>query len=57
MKSTGGGKFCFNIIDIKDLQAYAESIMDKPENIEKSSRAIGVSEYRDGTILDYIYMQ
>jgi citrate lyase subunit alpha/citrate CoA-transferase len=44
-----------NIMPIKELQAYAESIMGKPEPIEKSSRVIGLSEYRDGTILDYIY--
>jgi citrate lyase alpha subunit len=29
--------------------------MGKPEPMEKSSRVIGISEYRDGTILDYIY--
>lgn len=44
-----------NIMPIKELQAYAESIMGKPEAIEKSKRVIGLSEYRDGTILDYIY--
>lgn len=43
------------ITPIKELQAYAESIMGKPQPIEKSSRVIGLSEYRDGTILDYIY--
>lgn len=44
-----------NIMPIKDLQAYAESVMGKPEPIKKSTRVIGLSEYRDGTILDYIY--
>ena len=44
-----------NITTIKELQAYAESIMGKPEPIEKSKRVIGLSEYRDGSILDYIY--
>ena len=42
-------------IDINDLKAYAESVMGKPEKIQKGERIIGVSEYRDGSILDYIY--
>lgn len=44
-----------NIIDIKDLKEYSESIMGKPKDIEKEDRIIGLSEYRDGSILDYIY--
>ena len=42
-------------IDINDLKTYAESVMGKPEKIQKGERIIGVSEYRDGSILDYIY--
>ncbi len=44
-----------DIIDIHDLKAYAESVMGVPEPIEKGVRIIGLSEYRDGSILDYIY--
>ncbi|MFY9213438.1 MAG: citrate lyase subunit alpha [Tissierellaceae bacterium] len=44
-----------DIIDIKDLKAYSESIMGKPEPIEKTDRIIGLSQYRDGRIIDYIY--
>lgn len=44
-----------DIIDIKDLKAYSESIMGTPKNIKKSDRIIGLSEYRDGSIIDYIY--
>lgn len=43
------------IIDINDLKDYAESVMGKPEKIIKGDRIIGISEYRDGTVLDYIY--
>lgn len=43
------------IIDIKDLKTYAESVMGQSEPIEKGERIIGLSEYRDGSILDYIY--
>ena len=32
-----------DIIDIKDLKAYSESIMGKPEPIEKTDRIIGLS--------------
>ena len=44
-----------NLIDIKDLKSYAEKIMGVPKSIEKTDRVIGFSEYRDGTILDFIY--
>ena len=44
-----------NVIDIKDLKEYSERIMGKPKNIEKTDRIIGLSEYRDGSIVDYIY--
>ncbi len=43
------------IVDIKDLKEYSEGIMGKPEPIEKTDRIIGLSEYRDGSIIDYIY--
>ena len=43
------------IIDIKDLKKYEEAIMGQPEKIKKSERIIGLSEYRDGNVLDYIY--
>ena len=42
-------------IDIHDLQAYSEKIMGKPKTIEKTDKIIGLSEYRDGSIIDYIY--
>lgn len=42
-------------VPIEELKAYAESIMGKPKPIEKSDRIIGISEYRDGSVLDYIY--
>ena len=29
--------------------------MGKPKDIEKADRIIGLSEYRDGSVLDYIY--
>jgi citrate lyase subunit alpha / citrate CoA-transferase len=40
---------------IEDLKSYAEKIMGKPKEIKKGERIIGLSEYRDGQILDYIY--
>lgn len=43
------------IIDIKDLKSYSEKVMGKPLSIEKTDRVIGFSEYRDGSIIDYIY--
>lgn len=43
------------VVDIKELKEYAESIMGKPKKIEKGERIIGLSEYRNGEILDYIY--
>nr|WP_300005592.1 citrate lyase subunit alpha [Tissierella sp.] len=42
-------------IDIHDLKTYAESVMGKPKPIEKGERIIGLSEYRDGSVIDYIY--
>lgn len=42
-------------IDINDLKSYSEKVMGKPLSIEKTDRVIGFSEYRDGSILDYIY--
>ena len=44
-----------NIVDIHQLKEYAESIMGKPREIKKGERIIGLSEYRDGSIIDYIY--
>ena len=44
-----------DIVEIEELKSYAEKIMGKPERIEKSDRIIGLSQYRDGSILDYIY--
>ncbi len=44
-----------DIVDIDSLKAYAEKIMGKAEAIKKGERIIGISEYRDGKILDYIY--
>ncbi|MDR7871640.1 MAG: citrate lyase subunit alpha [Tissierellaceae bacterium] len=44
-----------DILDIKDLKEYSETIMGKPKDIEKTDRIIGLSEYRDGSIIDYIY--
>ena len=29
--------------------------MGKPKSIEKTDRIIGLSEYRDGSIVDYIW--
>ncbi|MBC8590843.1 citrate lyase subunit alpha [Wansuia hejianensis] len=43
------------IVDIKELKEYAEKIMGEPKTIEKGERIIGLSEYRDGSIIDYIY--
>lgn len=43
------------VVDIHELKAYAESVMGAPEPIEKGERIIGLSEYRDGSIIDYIY--
>src|SRR5690625_769567 len=42
-------------IDIKELKKYAEDVMGVPRPIEKTDRIIGFSEYRDGSIIDYIY--
>ncbi|HLR22013.1 MAG TPA: citrate lyase subunit alpha [Tissierellaceae bacterium] len=42
-------------VTIEELKKYSESIMGKPKDIKKSDRIIGLSEYRDGSILDYIY--
>ena len=42
-------------ISIEDLKDYSEKMMGKANPIEKSDRIIGLSEYRDGQILDYIY--
>ncbi|HZJ82645.1 MAG TPA: citrate lyase subunit alpha [Clostridia bacterium] len=44
-----------DIIDIKDLKKYSEEVMGVPKPIEKTDRIIGLSEYRDGSIIDYIY--
>lgn len=44
-----------DITDIKELKEYSEKIMGKPKDIEKADRIIGLSEYRDGSVLDYIY--
>ena len=44
-----------NVVDIKELKEYSEEIMGKAKPIEKTDRVIGISEYRDGKILDYIY--
>lgn len=44
-----------DIIDIEELKKYSEKIMGKPKEIEKTDRIIGLSEYRDGSILDIIY--
>lgn len=43
------------IMPIEELKEYSEKMMGAPEAIEKSDRIIGLSEYRDGQILDYIY--
>jgi len=43
------------IVDIKELKEYSESIMGKAKPIEKTDRIIGLSQYRDGSIIDYIY--
>lgn len=48
-------KVNLDIVDIKELKEYSESIMGVPREIEKTDRIIGLSEYRDGQILDYIY--
>lgn len=44
-----------NLVDIKILKDYGEKLMGKDEKIKKVERIIGISEYRDGSILDYIY--
>ena len=43
------------IVSIEELKKYSEHIMGKPKEIEKTDRIIGLSEYRDGSIIDYIY--
>lgn len=43
------------ITTIEKLKEKAEKIMGKPKDIKKSDRIIGLSEYRDGSVLDYIY--
>lgn len=42
-------------VDIKDLKDYSEKIMGLPRPIGKTERVIGFSEYRDGSIIDFIY--
>lgn len=42
-------------VTIEELKEYSEKMMGKPANIKKSDKIIGVSEYRDGSIIDYIY--
>lgn len=44
-----------DVIDINDLKAYAEGIMGAPKKIEKTDKIVGLSQSRDGSILDYIY--
>ncbi|NLY21282.1 MAG: citrate lyase subunit alpha [Tissierellia bacterium] len=44
-----------DIIDIHDLKKYAEDIMGTPKKIEKTGKIVGLSQSRDGSILDYIY--
>ncbi len=44
-----------DILTIEELKSYSEKMMGKPETIKKSDRIVGLSEYRDGSIIDYIY--
>ncbi|WFA09469.1 citrate lyase subunit alpha [Tissierella sp. Yu-01] len=44
-----------NVVDINELKDYSEKIMGVAKPIEKTDRVIGLSEYRDGRIIDYIY--
>lgn len=43
------------IMDIKELKEYSEKVMGVAKPIEKTDRLIGISEYRDGRVLDLIY--
>lgn len=43
------------ITTMEDLKAYQDSVIGVPNVIEKTNRIIGISEYRDGKVLDYIY--
>lgn len=42
-------------ITIEELKEYSERMIGKPDQIKKSDRIVGLSEYRDGSIIDYIY--
>ncbi len=42
-------------VTIEELKAYSEKMMGKPKDIKKTDRIVGLSEYRDGSIIDYIY--
>lgn len=42
-------------ITMEDLKAYAEEVMGKPKEIEKTDKIVGLSQSRTGEILDYIY--
>lgn len=44
-----------NITTIEDLYKKALSLTGIPQEIELSSQKVGIVEYRDGTVLDYLY--
>lgn len=44
-----------SFMTIEELKDIQDNIMGKAEAIRKKDRVIGYSEYRDGSILDYIY--
>ena len=43
-------------VDIRELKELAESIAGKPKSIEFSDRIIGNIEYRNGDIIDHVFM-
>lgn len=43
------------LYSIKELQDICYTITGKPMNIEKGNQTIGIIEYRDGSIIDYLY--
>lgn len=43
-----------DVVDIRELQARAESITGKPDAIEYGDKIVGVVTYRDGSVIDVI---
>ncbi len=48
-------KHNLKIVDIKELYDYSTSLTGKPKIIKKGGQIVGEIQYRDGTVIDYLY--